>query len=152
MCGSSDVFSPNQEQPSPTHTDPDPDLYANSRPSLVTSSSSASLTRSQRCLFWVCEISPIVKVICHFKIFGKVQRSFWASFRFFCLKSEHAEVGLAGPLSLYLPAGRRAGGGSTEGRWRPVESRDGPRSVASCGRTATEEGTPIPVAGPAACQ
>ena len=32
-------------------------------------------------------------------------------------------------------------------RWRPVESRDGPRSVASCGRTATQEVTRVGAAG-----
>ena len=32
-------------------------------------------------------------------------------------------------------------------RWRPVESRDGPRSVASCGRTATREVTRVGAAG-----
>ena len=35
VCGGSDVFSPNCEEPEPplsTHTDPDPDLYANTHP------------------------------------------------------------------------------------------------------------------------
>ena len=141
VCGGSDVFSPNPEPPLSTHTDPDPDLCMQTPTQRLVTTSPTSLTGAYN----IVESNAFAK----FQVRSLVKKMLAARKKFSVWKK----------YEIFVPLGRRSRPQAQPGlcrsidqgrQWRlagsspfPLESA-GPRSVASCGRTATEEGTPIP--------